>query len=137
MKKSIVLMAAVASLALCSCNSISHTAATQSVDTQIMNRSTADLKVSPNIISYTFTPTNEYRRAGEKSVKNAAIAKALEANGGGDLLVGAQYEVKKHRGLFKTKIVSVTVTGHPATYVNVHPTTQAEADVVATMKSRR
>ena len=137
MKKFILLAAVAATTSLCSCNTISHTAATQSVDTQITNRSTADLKVSPNVISYTFTPTNEYRRAGEKSVKNAAIAKALEANGGGDLIVGAQYEVKKHRGLFKTKIVSVTVTGHPATYVNIHPTTQAEAEVVATLKSRR
>ncbi|MDE7111493.1 MAG: hypothetical protein K2O38_06290 [Muribaculaceae bacterium] len=136
MKKSFFI-AAVAALALCSCNTISHTASTESVNTQITNRSTADLKVSPNVISYTFIPTNEYRRAGDKSVKNAAVAKALEANGGGDLLVGAQYEVKKHRGLFRTKIVSVTVTGHPATYVNVHPTTQAEAEVVSILKSRR
>lgn len=137
MKKSILLAAAVAVMALSSCDTISHTASTETVNTQLINRSTADLKVSPKVISYTFTPTNAYRRAGERSVKNAAVAKALEANGGGDLLVAAQYEVKKHRGLFRTKIVSVTVTGHPATYVNVHPTTQAEAEVVNTLGRRK
>lgn len=137
MKKFILLAAVAATMSLCSCNTISHTASTETVDTQILNRSTADLKVSPNVVSYTFTPARKYRRAGERSVKNAAIAKALEANGGGDFLVAAQYEVRSKQFLFWKWIKEVTVTGHPATYVNVHPTTQAEADVVVTLKSRR
>ncbi|MDE7387905.1 MAG: lipoprotein [Muribaculaceae bacterium] len=136
MKKSLFL-AAVAALALSSCNTISHTASTETINTQMYNRSTADLKVSPEVIKYTFVADNTYRRAGEKSVKNAAIAKALEANGGGDLLVAPQFEIKKHRGLFRTKIVSVTVTGHPATYVNVHPTTKDEAEVINTLGRRK
>lgn len=136
MKKTL-LLAAVAIMALSSCDTISHTASTENINTQMYNRSTADLKVSPNVIKYTFEANNTYRRAGEKSVKNAAIAKALEANGGGNLLVAPQFEIKKHRGLFRTKIVSVTVTGHPATYVNIHPITKDEAEVINTLGRRK
>lgn len=133
--KKYLLCIAVAALALSSCSTISHTASTESVNTEIYNRSTADLSVSSKKITYTFNPTDAYRRAGEKSVKAAAVAKALEANGGGDVLVAPQYEIKKTRNFFGvTKIKYVTVTGYPATYNNVHATTTAEAEVVKTLK---
>lgn len=129
MKKSILFgAAACAALALASCSTVSHTASTMGVDTQLNNVTTADLQVSDKVISYTFTPDGDHRRAGEKSVKAAAVSKALEANGGGDLLVAPQFEVKKTRGLFSSKIKYVTVKGHPATYKNFHPTTKAEAE---------
>lgn len=120
-------------MAFSSCSTISHTATTMAVDTSLTDVTTADLQVSDKVISYTFTPDATYRRAGEKSVKAAAVAKALQANGGGDVLVAPQFEVKKYHGLFSRKITSVTVTGHPATYVNFHPTTKAEAEAIGIM----
>lgn len=133
MKKSFFI-AAVAALALSSCSTITHTASTETVDTEVYNRSNADLKVSPVKISYTFTPNASYRRAGEKAVLRAAVAKALEANGNADVLVAPQYEVKKTRGLFSTKVKYVTVKGYPATYTNVHPTSVNEAQVVNALR---
>lgn len=132
--KKYLLCAAVAALALSSCSTITHTASVESVNTEIYNRSTADLNVSSKKISFTFNPTDAYRRAGEKAVKAAAVAKALEANGNADVLVAPQFEVKKTRNLFGTKVKYVTVTGYPATYNNVHATTVSEAEVVRTLK---
>ena len=129
MKKSILFSAAVcAALSLASCSTVSNTASTMAVDTQLNNLTTADLDVSDNVISYTFKPDANYNRAGEKSVKAAAVSKALEANGGGDALVAPQFEVKKTRYFFYSKIKYVTVKGHPATYKNFHPTTKSEAE---------
>lgn len=128
--KKLFLCAAVAALAMSSCSTITHTVATENVDTQLVNRTTAELKVSDKKITYTFIPSAAYRRAGDKAVKRAAVAKALEEAGGADILVAPQFEVKKTRGLFSTKIKYVTVTGHPASYVNAHPTTKAEAEIV-------
>lgn len=135
MKK--LFIVAVAAIALSSCSTITHTASVEPVNTEVYNRSNADLNVSTQKISYTFTPNATYRRAGEKAVKAAAVAKALEANGKADVLVAPQFEVKKTRGLFSTKVKYVTVTGYPATYKNVHPTTKAEAEVVSTLNSFR
>lgn len=131
--KKFLLVAAVAALTLSSCSSIYNTASTEQVSTSIVNRTTAALKVSDKVITYTLTPTKEQRRGGDKSVKAAAMAKALEANGGGDLIVAPQFEIKRHRGFFGSKIVYVTVTGHPAVYTDFHPTTQAEADIIVTL----
>lgn len=128
MKK--VLLFAVAAFIFSSCSTITHTASTEAVNTEISNRSTADLEVSNTIITYTYTPDDAHRRAGEKAVLRAAVAKALEANGNADVLVAPQFEVKKTRGFFTTKIKYVIVKGHPATYKNVHPTTLNEAEVV-------
>lgn len=127
------LFCAIIAAAMCSCSTISHTASTQDVQTEIMNVSTANLEVSNTKISYTFTPTAAYRRAGDKAVRRAAIAKALEANGNADILVAPEFEVKKTRGLFTTKIKYVTVKGYPAKYKNIHATTQGEANIINTL----
>lgn len=132
MKK--ILLVAVVAMALCSCSTITHTASVEPVNTELYNRSNADLNVSSNRIKYTFTPNDTYRRAGEKALKAAAVAKALEANGNADVLVAPQYEVKKTRGLFRTQVKYITVTGYPATYKNIHPTTKAEAEIVSELK---
>ena len=132
--KKVILFAAVAVMALSSCSTISHTASTETADTELMNRSTAELKVSDTKITYTFTPNDSYRRAGLKSMKAAAVMKALEANGNGDVLVAPQFEVKKTRGLFLTKVKYITVTGHVGKYVNIHQTTKAEAEVASTLE---
>lgn len=127
--KKIALIATVAVLALSSCSTVSHTARTEDVNTAILNRTSADLKVSDQKITYTFTPNDSHQRAGMKSMKAAAIQKALEANGNADVLVAPQFEIKKTRSVFTTKVKYITVSGHPATYVKFHPTTKAEAEV--------
>lgn len=134
MKKMIFAAAVVAVIGMSSCSSIHHTAATENVDTELYNRTTADLDVADKTISYTFEPTKAHQRAGMKSMKSAAITKALEANGGGDLIVAPQFEIKQRRGLFGTKVKSITVKGHPASYKKFHPTTKAEAEVISALK---
>ncbi len=130
MKKQMLFAAAAAVLTLSSCSTITHTATTEAVNTEVVNRSNANLEVASQKITYTFTPNDNYRRAGKKAVLRAAVAKALEANGDADVLVAPQFEVKETRGLFSTKIKYVTVKGYPAKYKDVHPTTLGEAQVV-------
>ena len=132
--KKIYLIAAVAmTLGLGSCTVTSNSAYTETVDTSISNRSYADLVVSDNVITYTYTCDYSHSRAGVKSVKAKAVQEALKANGGGDVIVNPQFEIKKRPG----KITYVTVTGHPATYKHVHPMTQSEADLIVTLRSKR
>lgn len=134
MKKQVLFAAAAAVLMLSSCSTISHTASTETVDTELYNRSNADLVVSSQKITYTYTPDADHRRAGKAAVKRAAVAKALEANGNADVLVAPEFEIKETRGLFSTKVKYVTVKGWPATYKNVHPTTTEEAQVLNILK---
>lgn len=125
--KKIILMAAVAALTLSSCSSVHHTATTKGVDTEIYNRSNAELKVADKRVSFTFVPTKAQQRAGEKSVKAAAVAALLAANGNADVLIAPEYEIKRAA---RGKIKSVTVTGRPGSYVAIHATTKAEAETI-------
>lgn len=124
--KKLLFLAAAAALTLSSCSSISHTATTLDVANDLTSNSTAELNVAPTKITYTFNPGSEYKRAGDKAVIRAAVAKALEANGNADVLVAPQYEIKRGRS-----IKYVTVKGYPATYKNIHPTTAKEAEVTS------
>lgn len=117
MKKVILGLAALA-LTTTSCVTREATSSTLDVETSLNSRNTADLIVSDNVISYTLTPSKSVRRAGLDNIKRTAVAEALKQNGGGDVLVAPQYQVVKRRGLFGTKIKSVTVSGHPAIYKN-------------------
>lgn len=130
--KKIALFAAVAAvMGMASCSTVSNTATTQAVDTEILSRSTADLKVSNTRVTYTFVPTNDHRRAGMKSMKAAAITAALEANGNAAVLVAPQFEIKEKHGLFGSrKVKYIKVSGYPASYTNVHATTKAEAETI-------
>lgn len=132
MKKIILLSAVVAMMmGVTSCSTVSNTATTANVDTELLNRSTADLSVSNKRISYMFEPTNQHRRAGLKSMKAAAVTAALEANGNAALLVAPQFEIKETKGFFGSrKVKYIKVSGYPASYHNVHPTTKAEAETV-------
>ena len=137
MKKILLIASVVVALGLGSCTTVSNSAYTQAVNTELYNRSSADLVVSDNLITYTYTCDWPHSRAGVKSVKAKAVQEALKANGGGDVIVNPQYEVAVHRQLFGRKILSVTVTGHPATYKHVHPMTQPEADLIVTLKGKK
>lgn len=136
MKKAL-LIAAVATLALSSCSTVTNTATTETVNTEIYNRSNADLNVADNTVSYTLKPTASQRRAGLKGLKAAAVAQALEANGNAEVLVNPRFEIKKTNYFFFSRVKYVKVTGHPATYRNFHPTTQSEATVINALNDIR
>lgn len=116
--KKVILGLAIVAMSTTSCVTRESTSATMDVKTSIDSRNAADLVVSDNVITYSFAPFKSVRRAGLQNIKRTAVAEALKANGGGDVLVAPQYQVVKRRGLFATKIKSVTVSGHPATYKN-------------------
>ncbi len=133
MKKSLI-MAAVAALAFTSCTSIQRTASVERVSTELYSRSSADLKVSDKRVSYTLVPSKSECRGGLGSVKNAAVAALLAANGNADVLVAPEFEIKRRS---TGKIKSVIVSGRPATYVNVHPVTKGEAEVITLVNGAR
>ncbi|MDE5561716.1 MAG: porin family protein [Bacteroidaceae bacterium] len=118
MKRTISLLALFA-IVLSACNTIHQTATTANVSTSIQSSVTmADLKVGDRI-TYTMTPSKEVLRGGEANVRHVAEAEALTQKGGhADILLEPQYVVSKKRGLFSSKITSVTVSGRPASYTN-------------------
>lgn len=118
MRKSLTAVVFAGSLLLMSCSTIKKSSTTVDVATPVLTETVADLNVQPKKITFTLNPSASLRRGGEKNVINAAVAEALKANGNADVLVGMQYEIKKRKGLFGTKIKYVTVTGYPATYSN-------------------
>lgn len=105
-------------MAFASCTTVTKTATTLDVANSLNTATTADLAVSPTKISYTHKTTKKDRKAGNRNILNTAIQAALEANGGGDVLVAPQFTSVKKTGLFGSKIKTVTVTGYPATYKN-------------------
>ncbi len=131
MKKS-YLIAAVAALALCSCSSLTKTAHYEDVNTALNSRATADLKVNQTKITYTMKPSKAIQKGGLKNCKEAVVAEALAQNGG-DILVAPQFEYNIKSG----KVTYITVTGYPATYTNVHPTTVSEAEVISILGGKR
>lgn len=132
MKKIFVLGAAALAMTLSSCTSISNTATTTDVNSSIWNRTTADLEVSTERVSYTLTPSKEQQRAGIGSCKNAAVAGALDASGA-DVLVNPRFEVKSKKRIAK----QVKVTGRPAKFKNFHPTTLEEVGIITSLKGKK
>ncbi len=82
------------------------------------NATVADLEVSPQRVTYTLTPSRAIRAGGEDNCKQAALQEALDKHGNADLMLEPQYVIARKKGLFRTKVTSVTVSGHPAKYVN-------------------
>ena len=118
LKKFLFVFATIAMLGLTSCTTTLNSAKQKDFSSSAITATFADLEVSPRKITYTLRPTSEERRGGDINVINTAIRKALEQNGGGDVLVELQTTVKVSRGLFTSKISEVTVSGYPATYKN-------------------
>lgn len=116
MKKYLLL--AVAAISLASCTTTTKTARVESIPYTMYNANVADLQVSDRV-SYTYAPEKAIRRGGLANCKKAAINKVLnDANA--DLLIEPQFVISTRRGFFGKKVVSVTVSGRPAKYVNVH-----------------
>lgn len=111
-------------LAASSCTTLRKTATTMDVDTRLYNRSTADLVVSPEKISYNhYVPAKKIRRAGMQNAKNAAVSELLKQHGDADVLVHAQFETAVRRGFFgQKKIKYISVSGYPAHFKNFQTT---------------
>ena len=117
MKKFLLAITAL-TFVLTSCQTVSQTARQQDVKaTPTYNMSSASLRVSNQRVSYTFRPSKAESKGGTKSCINITIQKALEPTGS-DVMVETQTNVVKKRTFFGSRILSVTVSGHPAKYVD-------------------
>ncbi len=118
MKK--ILFFALAFATLTSCSTMrKSTARTMDVESEITNKTTADLVVSDKRITYEYVPNKQERKNGVDFVVTNAVAKALEENGNADVLVEKQYDITyKTRFIFPKKIINVKVSGHPAYFKN-------------------
>lgn len=117
MKKKFV-FCIVLSAALASCTTVSKTATTVDVNNTLPSNSEVDLEISPNKVNYVYRTTSKVRRGGRQNVVNSAVQAALKAHGDADVLIAPEYELMKKKGLFGSKIKTVTVTGYPAKYKN-------------------
>ena len=85
MKKTLLSLAVVAmGLASCSTTTTTSTATTLDVPTHVESINEADLVVSDQVISYTYTPSKEVQKGGLKNVRNAAIAEGTPLQQEGD-----------------------------------------------------
>lgn len=107
-------------LALASCTTITKTASDVDVPSSLYSATVADLKVSPERVTYTIKPSKALQRGGLANVKKAVESEALTQNGNADVLVEPEYIIAQKRGLFKRSITSITITGRPAKYTNFH-----------------
>ncbi len=129
MKKVCVIFAtALAVAALTSCSTISNTAYTETPQSSVINMTVADLDVKAEPVSYTYSwKWNPFKSVASRK-KSAEYGALREAKA--DVVVEPIYEVVK-KGLFRGG--SVTVTGHPATFVNFRPMEQKDAEIIATL----
>lgn len=127
MKKLLAVMVVAACVMLSSCSITEKTAAYRPVNAPIVAAAVADLTITGNRITYTYTPSKGVWKAGKYNCINAAVREALQNAGqGADVLAEMQYTVVKSTGFFapKGKVKSVTVTGYPARYKNFRPADQ-------------
>lgn len=115
LKKFLVITSMIAVLGMASCTTTLNSSKTKDFSSSAITATFADLVVSPQKITYTYTPTDDVRRGGPTNVVNTAIRKALEVYGGGDVLVELQTTIKKSG---RRNISEVIVSGYPGTYRN-------------------
>ena len=75
----------------------------------------ADIDVSPVRITHFMLPSKTVLMGGYDNVVATAVREALDANGGGDVLVALETQVKYGS---KGQIESITVSGYPGKYKN-------------------
>lgn len=128
MRKSLIISAALAVIALSSCVSTKNNAYTTVPETMVVNMTVADIDVAEEPVTVTTTWNwNPFRKIKDYK-KNAEGIALREAKA--DVLVNPSYEVKK-RGFLRGG--SVTVTGHPGKYVNYRNMTEKDAEVINTL----
>ncbi len=122
MKKLLFVMVVAACTMLSSCSTTYKTATTRSVNAPIVAAAVADLTITGNKITYTYTPPKGVWAAGVDNCINAAVSDALQNAGqGADVLAEMQYTLVMKRGMMGAKsgkVKSVTVSGYPARYKN-------------------
>lgn len=133
MKK--VFLFGVLALAISSCTTSYKTATVNAISGQVYSAATADLQVSGTKITYTYNTTAAVRRGGLSNIKATAISEALKVNGGGDVLLECQEAIIKKKGLFITKIESITVSGYPAVYTNFKTVDPADLEKFAPLNT--
>ncbi|MBP3354686.1 MAG: hypothetical protein J6L02_08570 [Bacteroidales bacterium] len=116
--KKIFLSVAVLTLLATSCTITKKSATTAKMPTNLHSSMIADLDVSDERITYTMNPSMSIRKGGIANVKNAVRQEALSKYGNADVLVNEEFSISSRRGIFWTKIKSITVTGRPAKYIN-------------------
>lgn len=115
--KKILLVLSVCLLAFASCNSIEKTARTEVVQSEVSSITYSKLVVGPKLV-YAMTPSKSIRRKGVENVKRSVVSEALKTHGNADVLLNPEFEIRKHHGIFGSRITGITVTGYPATYTN-------------------
>ena len=117
-----IILFAVAAMAVMSCGAGAKSSKLMSTATyQKMNFQPyvtpvqVDLKVSPKKINYFMLVSESVRLGGFDNVVATAVKEALEANGGGDVIVGLQTQTKYND---KGEIEYINISGFPASYVN-------------------
>ena len=108
-----------AALLLSSCAVTQKTASTAQIPAESHAASVATLKVGERV-KVEMDVTKPIRKGGWENIRQAVETKALEAAGGADVLLEPRYVVEKHKGLFRSKITKVTVSGRPAVYTDFH-----------------
>ena len=117
MKKSLGLLA-LSVILLTSCRTTVKTARTAEFPSSLQSVTVADLKVTDERITHTMSPDRKTRRGGLDNIQKTAEREALEQYGDADVLLDPQYVVSKRKGLFGSKVTSITVSGRPACFTN-------------------
>jgi len=86
----------------------------------------ADLEVSSEKIHHFMEVSDNIRIGGEENVVKTAVMEALDVYGG-DVLVGLEKQLKYNDS---GQIVSITISGYPAKYVNFRPCENIPATAV-------
>lgn len=87
----------------------------------------ADLKVSPDKITFFYIPSAIVLEGGYDNVLKTAISEALFSNDNADVLVGMETQVKYNTA---GQVESITITGYPAKYVNFRTDVNYKPSVV-------
>lgn len=118
MKKTHIILASVIVL-FSSCNTLVKTARTADTPTNLRTATVVDIvPATETRITHTLNPDASLQRGGEQNIRQAVEHEALVKFGNADILLEPQYIVQKERGLFRSKITSITVSGRPAYYTN-------------------
>ena len=117
MKKAIILLSAV--LCICSCSTgarlVNSASYSKNSAPSPVAAVFAEIDVSPVRITHFMLPSKTVLMGGYDNVVATAVREALDANGGGDVLVALETQVKYGS---KGQIESITVSGYPGKYKN-------------------
>lgn len=96
-----------------------------------VTKTIADLQVSSTKIEHTCSFNSLDDDAGRDAAKSYAVNQALKLYGNADVLIEPKYEIKAEDG----HIVSVYVSGYPATYCNFRTANEKELNMLKSAKS--